>query len=75
MDKVQQGVSMNLLTFRKSDIIYVCDASEYGLGVFVSHGRAWTYEIQVELRSRAHINILEYLVQIISIWVDILEDH
>ena len=64
---------MNLLTFRSPDITYICDASEYGLGGFATHGRAWTYSIPVKLRNRAHINILEYLAQIISIWIDILE--
>ena len=73
INKVQQGVSMNLLTARKPDIIYVCDASEYGLGGFASHGMAWTYQIPLELRNRAHINILEYLAQIISIWINIIE--
>ena len=67
LDKVGHGVRMNLLTFRKPDIIYICDASEYGLGGFASHGRAWTYEIPFKLRNRAHINILEHLAQIISI--------
>lgn len=35
---------------------------------------ALTYKIPRELRNRAHINILKYLAQIISIWIDILED-
>ena len=71
--RAKQGVSMNLLTFRTPDIVYICDASEYGLGGFASHGRAWTYQIPIELRNRAHINILEYLAQIIIIWIDIIE--
>ena len=71
--KTQQGVSMNLLTFRAPDIVYICDASEYGMGGFASHGRAWAYTIPSNLRNRAHINILEYLAQIVSIWIDIIE--
>ena len=43
LNKANQGVSMNLLTFRKPDIVYICDAAEYGQGGFSSHGRAWTY--------------------------------
>ncbi len=72
--KVQSGVSLNLLTFRIPGIVYICDASEYGLGGFTSHGRAWSYTIPPKLRNRAHINILEYLAQIISIWIDIIEN-
>ena len=68
------GVSLNLLTFRKPDKIYICDAAEYGLGGFASHGRAWTYIIPDEVKGRAHINILEYLAQVVSIWLDIIEN-
>ena len=73
LDKANQGISMNLLTFRQPDIVYICDAAEYGLGGFASHGRAWTYIIPPNLRNRAHINVLEYLAQIIAIWIDVIE--
>ena len=73
LTKANQGISMNLLTFRQPDIVYICDAAEYGLGGFASHGRAWTYVIPPDLRSRAHINVLEYLAQIIAIWIDVIE--
>ena len=73
LKRVNIGVSMNLLTFRKPDVIYICDASEYGLGGFASNGRAWTYQIPIKLRNRAHINILEYIAQITAIWIDIIE--
>ena len=64
---------MNLLMFRILGRIYICDVAECGLGGFATHGRAWTYQIPVELRNRAHINLLEYLAQIIAKWIDILE--
>ena len=73
LHKAQQGVSMNLLTFRLPDITYICDASEYGLEGFASDGRGWSYQIPERLRNRAHINVLEYLAKIISIWIDLLE--
>ena len=40
ISKAAQGVTMNLLIFRTPDITYICDASEYGVGGFASHGRA-----------------------------------
>ena len=64
---------MNLLTFRELDIVYICNAAEYRLGGFASHGRAWAYETPLDLRNRSHINILEYLTQTIAIWIDIIE--
>ncbi len=66
---------MNSLTFRKPVIVYVCDVSEYGLGGLATHGRAWSYQIPFELRNRAHINMLESLTQIVTIWIDIIEGH
>lgn len=53
---------MNLMTFRIPKIVCICAAAEYGLQGFAFYGRAWTYVIPEELRNRAHINILEYLV-------------
>ena len=73
LTKVNGGVSMNLLTFRQPTNIHICDASEHGLGGFVNHGRAWSYVIPMDVRGRAHINILEYMAQVVAIWVDILE--
>ena len=64
---------MNLITFRVPNKIYINDASEHGLGGFATHGRAWTYNIPEKLRGRAHINLLEFLAQLISIWIDVLE--
>ena len=74
LQKMNDGVSMNLLTFREPNNIHICDASEHGLGGFASHGRAWAYVIPVEIRGRAHINILEYIAQVVSIWLDILDN-
>ena len=49
INKANQGISMNLLTFREPDIVYICNAAEYGLGGFASHGRAWAYVIPPHL--------------------------
>ena len=54
--------------------MYICNSSEFGLGGFATHGRAWSYQIPQNLRNRAHINILEYLSQIITRWINILEN-
>ena len=52
---------MNLLTFRAQDIVYICDALEYGLDGFVSHGRAWTYSTPRNFEKQSiykHLGIL-----------------
>ena len=76
LKKSHQGVSMNNIVFRKPNRIYIGDASEHGLGgMNMLNGKAWRFLIPEHLRGRAHINLLESLIQVISIWVDIDEDN
>jgi hypothetical protein len=73
LTKAREGVNVNLMTFRKPTKIYINDASEHGLGVFATHGRVWAYIIPEKLRGRAHINLLKFLAQLVSIWIDVIE--
>ena len=73
LKRASQGVSMNSIVFRAPSKIYINDASEHGLGGFATHGRAWSWNIPPKLRGRAHINLLEFLAQLISIWIDHIE--
>ena len=74
LKRAHDGINMNVLTFREPNRIYIGDASEHGLGgMSIKSGKAWRYLIPPKLRGRAHINLLEFLVQVISIWVDIEE--
>ena len=71
--RAKKGLRLNLITFRAPTITYIGDASKHGLGGFASHGRAWSFTIPMELQGRAHINLLEFLTQVVSIWIDIVE--
>ena len=73
LQKAAEGVNMNLLVFRSPSLIFIGDASEHGLGGFDSSGRAWRYLIPEHLRGRAHINLLEFLTQVVGMWIAILE--
>ena len=73
IEKAHKGVNMNNITFRSPTKVYINDASEHGLGGFASHGRAWSYTIPEKLRGRAHINLLEFIAQLVSIWLDKIE--
>ena len=76
IEKAYSGVNMNLMTFRVPTKIYINDASEHGLGGFATHsGKAWNWVIPEKLRGRAHINLLEFLAQVISIWVDVINEE
>ena len=68
-----EGISMNLLTFRQPSKCYRTDSCELGLGGFSSAGKGWRWIIPEWLRGRAHIGLLEYLAQIVSIWLDIYD--
>ena len=73
IEKAHKGVSMNTITFRSPSKVYINDASEHGLGGYASHGRAWSYTLPEKLRGRAHINLLEFIAQVVSIWLDKIE--
>ena len=70
IDKAYRGISMKLVVFRKPDVIFIGDASKHGLGAYASHGEAWRYLIPENLRGRAHINLLEFLIHVVSIWIE-----
>ena len=71
--RAHEGINMNLITFRKPTLIFIGDASEHGLGGFDNNGRAWRYHIPEELQGRAHINLLEFLTQVVGIWLAVEE--
>ena len=71
--RARAGVNLNLITFRKPNLIYINDACEHGIGGFATHGRAWSWVIPEALRGRAHINLLEFMAQLVSIWIDDIE--
>ena len=75
LDKAQAGISMNLLTYRSPDAQYKVDACPKGMGGFSKTGRAWRLELPQHLRGRAHINLLEFIASLVSIWIDIAEQN
>ena len=71
----REGISMNLLTYRKPSHVYRGDACPFGLGGYSEKGRAWRWYIPTELRFRATINMLEHLAAVIGPWIDLLEGN
>ena len=72
LDKAYNGISMNILVFRKPTHIYRTDACEYGLGGSFSDGTLWRWAIPHDLLHRAHISLLEFMGMLIPIWMDVL---
>jgi hypothetical protein len=72
----KSGLSLNNLTYRKPTIIYRSDACEFGLGGYnLVSGRAWRWELPIELQNRTSINSLEFLSCLITFWVDASISH
>ena len=64
---------MNLLTYRQPTHVYRSDACEHTLGGISALWQAWRWLIPVHLRSRAHINLLEFFGNIVYISVKIID--
>ena len=68
------GVSINLIIERRPDSLFVTDSCECGLGGFsVKTGRAFRFEIPPHLRFKVSNNVLEYLAEVVAIWLGVLE--
>jgi hypothetical protein len=68
-----KGVSLNIIAFHKPTCIYRSDASEFGLGGYsILSGKAWHWEIPVDLCLCTSINSLEFIACVITVWVDII---
>ena len=44
------------------------------MGGFISKGRAWWWNPPKEYWDSAHINLLEFCAELLSIWINIVED-
>jgi len=69
------GINLNLLTTRAPNNIVQTDACEHGLGGYsLKTGRAWRWEIPLNLQGRKSINFLEFLACVVGIILSIEED-
>jgi hypothetical protein len=66
------GISLNLISYRSPTIFLRSDASSTGLGGYnIYSGHAWRFSLPTHLLERAHINTLEFLAALITIWVNL----
>ena len=71
----KNGISMNLLTYRKPTHIFRVDACPFGLGGYSAQGRAWRWYVPKHLQFCARINMLEHLASVIGPWIDLIENN
>ena len=74
LQKARKVISMNLLTYREPTHIYLTDACKIGMGGFSSKDRAWGWKITKEYWGPAHIKLLEFCAELVSILIYIVED-
>ena len=73
LDRARDGVSMNIIAYRKPTHIYRSDSCPWGLGGYSHEGFAWRWYVPSHLLFRASNNLLEHIASIITPWIDILE--
>jgi hypothetical protein len=68
----KSGISLNLVTFRSPTTYLRSDACNHRLGGYnIYSGRAWHFQLPSDCIGRAHINTLEFMASVISIWIEI----
>jgi hypothetical protein len=72
LDKSKGGIDINLLGFRSPNRIYYSDSCPAGLGGYNNQGFAWCFRIPDDLLFGTSNNLLEFLVAIITPWIDIM---
>ena len=71
-----EGISTNNIAFTKITSYLITDACEHGMGrINLKSGRAWRFKFPEWMSKKFHINFLEFLASIVSIWLDIIQDN
>ncbi len=72
LDKSKGGIDMNLLGFRSPKRIYYLGSFPAGLCCYSNQGFVWRFRIPDNLLFCMSNNLLEFLVAIITPWIDII---
>ena len=75
IQKASIGTSINNLVHRTPSHVYYADSCPFGMGGYSARGRAWRFYIPPSLRSTHTNNLLEFIAQIVCIWIDALEGN
>ena len=75
IQQAAKGTSINNLVFRSPSRVYYVDSYPFGMGGYWAQGRAWRFYIPPSLRSIHTNNLLEFISQIICIWIDALDGN
>jgi hypothetical protein len=70
---VHNGISMNIIVYRRPTHIYHSDSCPAGLRGYSNSGFAWQYCLKPEHQFQATNNLLKHIAAIITPWVDIIQ--
>jgi hypothetical protein len=76
LPQLHEGISLNLLSFRRPTHIFWSDACPDGMGGYSQHsGKAWRFKIPEEYEAyvQRSNNLLEFIASVISVWIEILD--
>ena len=66
---------MNFLTFCQPTHLLRSSACKFDIGGYSADGLAWRWRLPDDLIGRAHINLLEFLASVVSIWLLNIRDE
>jgi hypothetical protein len=73
LPKIQAGLSLNLISYRRPSIVSWSDACPTGMGGYDSFGNAWQFQLSKEdsIACQRQNNSLEFMAAVITAWVAI----
>jgi len=74
LPKIYEGMSLNLISYRRPSVVSWSDACPQGLGGFDSNGNAWQYQLSEADSKACHRqnNSLEFVAALILVWCSIV---
>ena len=76
LKKARKGISINIIIDRRPTNIFAMDSCENGIGGFSAEtGKAFRHEITNNLRFKVSNNVIEFLSEVIDVWLGSLNDE
>jgi hypothetical protein len=77
LPKIHQGISLNIISFRRPSYICWSDACPQGLGSYDYKGNAWRFQIPDSFRQSMlqQNNSLEFVASLVSVWVALVNNY
>jgi hypothetical protein len=71
LKQANDGINLNLLTYRAPTRILRTDACLHGIGGYnLQSGKAWRWELPPDLRDRATLNTLEFMSSYVGLYME-----